>query len=113
MKRSILKIKAFFSAIPLLTLLFHGLFGCSGGNEKKKEVDAAKIYDDRCASCHGSDGKKGLSGAAELTRSDLSREERIEVIEKGKGAMVPYEGVLSEKEIEALARYLKNFKKSE
>jgi cytochrome c6 len=105
------------SSISILFLLSSlPFFGCGDqgkkSEDKSAEVDGERIYRDRCASCHGASGKKGVSGAKDLTRSKLSMKERIEIIKNGEGAMIPFEGTLSEREIEAVARYLDHFKEA-
>lgn len=108
-----------YCCIPSLLLVsILSLFGCGGQSHEEKEssaqkVDGERIYQERCASCHGRNGKKGVSGAKDLTRSELSMKERIRIIKNGKGAMIPFEGVLNDKETRAVARYLDQFKEGE
>ncbi len=64
-----------------------------------------QIYDKYCKLCHGKDGKLGLNGAKDITASVLTLEERILLIKNGKNTMTPFEGILSEEEIKAVARY--------
>jgi cytochrome c553 len=63
------------------------------------------IFTQVCSACHGQDGKLGLGGAKNLTQSVLKHEEVVQMVTKGKGLMQPYEGVLSEQEIDAVALY--------
>lgn len=75
------------------------------------ESDLGKsIYDSQCKMCHGDDGKLGLSGSKDLTASEKTREEKIEIIRKGKNAMIGYEKILSENEINAVADYVETLK---
>jgi len=76
-----------------------------------KEVDGAKVYKTYCVICHGSKGNMGSNGAFNLTTSELSVDERIAVIKKGRGVMTPFEGVLKEDEIKAVAEYTLTLKK--
>ncbi len=93
---------------------FFSMLNCGGNGKRADEgPNGERIYQERCASCHGSDGEKGLSGAADLTSSKLSMEKRIEVIKNGKGNMIPYEGVLDQEQIRAVARYIDKFQESE
>ena len=74
-------------------------------------VDLGKqIYEAKCMLCHGPDGKLGLSGAKDLTQSQLTPEQKIEIIRKGKNAMAAYETQLSEEEIKAVAEYVNGLK---
>jgi mono/diheme cytochrome c family protein/uncharacterized membrane protein SirB2 len=63
------------------------------------------IYTQLCATCHGEDGQKGLSGASNLQQSTLSVENRKAVIANGRGLMPGFGSQLSEQEQEALAQY--------
>lgn len=64
-----------------------------------------------CVTCHGKDGKLGLSGAANLSASTLSKQEAIEVISNGRKLMAPYKSILSPQEIEAVADYILTLRK--
>jgi cytochrome c6 len=79
-------------------------------DESKPAISAKALYEKHCAICHGNDGRKGLSGAKMIPESKLSVQERITLITNGKGNMMPYEKVLSEKEIEAVAEYTLSLK---
>ncbi|RMF00653.1 MAG: cytochrome c [Bacteroidetes bacterium] len=71
----------------------------------KASPDGKKIYKQYCVTCHGLYGDMGASGAYNLTESKLTLEERIHVITKGRGAMTPFENLLDEDEIKAVAKY--------
>lgn len=68
-------------------------------------ANAKAIYTQVCATCHGEDGDKGLGGAALLTQSQLTLNDRINVIEKGRGLMPAFGSQLTPQEAEALAAY--------
>jgi len=63
------------------------------------------IFTQICAACHGQDGKLGVGGAKDLSKSTLNHQAVVGTITQGKGLMQPYEGILSEQEIEAVATY--------
>ena len=69
------------------------------------------IYTQVCETCHGPDGTKGLGGAANLKVSKLSLQDRINVVENGRGLMPGFGGQLTEQEAEALATYTMTLKK--
>ena len=73
-------------------------------------VNAADLYMTRCAGCHGADGNLQLSGAKALSASQMKKEEITAQIKMGKGSMPPFEGRLSDKEIQALADYVISFR---
>ena len=70
--------------------------------------DGEKIYKQYCVTCHGLYGDMGASGAYNLQESELTLEERINVITNGRKAMTAYEALLDEKEIKAVAKYTMN-----
>ena len=86
----------------------------------KGEVSLGKkIYLDRCAVCHGSqgDGKTFAANAlyptpknftAKITKKELTRERMIESIAKGRPgtAMMPWERILSKQEIYSVVKYI-------
>jgi len=74
-------------------------------------TNAQTIFVQQCATCHGEDGTKGISGAANLGESQLSLNDRKEVITNGRGLMPGFGEKLSEQEIEGLAAYTLTFKK--
>jgi len=78
----------------------------------------AKVFAQRCALCHGPDGHGDGPGAAALnpkprnfhdkaymaTRTDA---QLLEVIHKGKGSMPKWEGVISDAEIQAALKHVR------
>lgn len=81
-------------------------------NSTKKPGDlGAKVFRKNCILCHGADGKLQSNGAKDLTNSTLSLEERILLINNGRKTMTPFKGILSDKKIEAVAKYSLKFNK--
>ena len=64
-----------------------------------------RVYKQYCRSCHGSDGKMGLSGAKDLSQSELNLEQRKLIIANGRNTMTPFQNILSDEEIQAVAKY--------
>lgn len=102
--------------ITLLSLLLL-VFACgekepsnrlSEGNSVT-QADAQKLYQMKCAICHGTDGKLMIGGAPDLSISKKSMEERIALITYGKSTMPPQKDILTPTEIKALAVYVENF----
>lgn len=83
----------------------------SAESSEKKEINGGDIYNHYCVSCHGKDGKMGVSGAKDLSISPLTLEEKISVISYGRGGMMPYKDLMSKEEIEAVAQFIKKLKK--
>ena len=67
-----------------------------------------RIFTVMCVQCHGNDGRKGRFGAADLTISTLSLQEKVEIVTKGSPLTVmrSFSHELSEKEIVAVAKYV-------
>ena len=102
--------------IGFLIVIF--LFACGNNDtssnsvaKAERKVDGKKIYTQYCVSCHGLYGNMGMSGAFDLTQTKLSVEEKIQVITNGRNLMTPFKSLLSEKQIEAVAKYTENLKK--
>lgn len=76
-----------------------------------KEIDGEKIYRQNCVICHGLYGDMGASGAFNLTTSELTVEERIQVITNGRNAMTSFKALLNEEKIKAVAEYTLELKK--
>jgi mono/diheme cytochrome c family protein len=98
----------------LLMLASLGLAAC-GGSQEPEEVAIKPtvsreqaLYNTNCKLCHGSKGDLGVSGAANLRKSELSIEERILVITNGRNGMASYKGILDEEEIRLLAEFTMN-----
>ena len=64
-----------------------------------------KIYKQYCVTCHGLYGDMGATGAFNLQETQLTLEERIEVITNGRNTMTGFKTLLSEEKIKAVAEY--------
>lgn len=102
----------------LVLLVYLGACGSSdakdaSGNETASASALAageKVYERYCLLCHGADGKLAVNGAKDITISQLTLAERVTLIRQGKTLMTPFEGVLSEAEIQAVAEYTMTMK---
>jgi len=101
-----------------LSVLFFFVFlcwACSGnrndGNGGGDNPLGQSVYQQYCVLCHGKDGNLGLNGSAKLTESNMSRAEVVNIIKKGKAKMTPFEGMLSEAQIESVADYVISLRK--
>ena len=76
--------------------------------------DAKALFAQKCAACHGPDGKAGTAmgkklGASDLTKTKDSEAQIAAVISNGKPPkMTPYKDKLSGEQIQALAKYVKS-----
>ena len=97
--------------------------GCGGGGDEAtnaptttpiatapddgQATSGAQIFADNCQTCHGPEGTGGHVGP-DLQKSSVA--ENLAGVEKqvrnGGGAMPPFAGVLSDKEIDTVAQYV-------
>lgn len=63
------------------------------------------IYASNCAVCHGADGKKGLNGAHDLTKSNLNTTGRVYMVTQGLGKMPGFKTQLTTEQIQQVAEY--------
>ena len=80
--------------------------------EKKsnKSATGVQIFKENCVVYHGVDGKLGLNGAKDLTKSSLSIDEKKLQVKEGKGLMTPFKNILTENEIELVVNYVQTLK---
>jgi cytochrome c6 len=91
---------------------------CGTGNVTGSMKDTvndpgASIYNTNCVMCHGRDGNLGMSGAKELTKSTLTKEEMIAIVTKGRGGMIGFEKMLSAKEIDEVVDHVRTLHTAE
>ena len=87
-----------FSCILLIA------FSCA--NETSNKNSGKLIFENNCVNCHGLKGNLQVSGASDLTSSDLDKKQVINVISEGRNNMNPYKGILSDSQIDAVANYV-------
>src|SRR5688572_18877776 len=73
-------------------------------------IPGEEIYTGNCTSCHGYDGKAGLMGSKDLTKSTMDENEMKSIIKNGKGVMTPFGTLLNDEEIAAVAKYVNSLK---
>jgi cytochrome c6 len=88
---------------------------CGGNDERSSEPTEMKedplsgevLYMNHCASCHGSDGKLGVSGASDLSSSKMNINEIKEILVNGRNGMPVMKEILgSEENIESVSNYV-------
>ena len=62
--------------------------------ETKVVNEGLQLFQANCVTCHGADGKLGLSGAKDLSKSALSASEMNTVIQNGRNGMPSFEGII-------------------
>lgn len=75
-----------------------------------KTLTGIDIYSQYCVSCHGENGKKGLSGAKDLSLSVLSEQEIIDIITNGKNNMMGYKSLLNQEQIKKVASHIQSLR---
>jgi cytochrome c6 len=76
-----------------LTLLLFGCQSSSDSSPKKAEPQGKtsqtgkQLYTTHCTSCHGIDGKLGVSGASDLSKSNLSEQQVTAILSNGRNGM--------------------------
>jgi mono/diheme cytochrome c family protein len=112
--------------LVLITSSILFIVGSCGGTKTREQypvratdngpVDFAlvkKLYDVKCALCHGYDGAQQFAGAKDLTQSVLPKNEVVLRIAEGKGSMPPHRDVLSEEQMDALADFVMNLRSAQ
>jgi cytochrome c6 len=80
-------------------------------------ADAAAIWSQQCASCHGKDGSGNTTMGKKLGVKDYSKDqgfsdaEATNIIKNGKGKMKGYKDKLSDADVKALVSYVRSLKK--
>ena len=116
-----------WSALGLVSALFAVLFIVQATKTQARvdvpsamPGDAKATFDSKCASCHGKDGRaKSLHRkhvhARDLTdaawQGNVSDERLFNSISNGKGKMPDFKKKLSEDQIDALVRYVRQLKR--
>jgi cytochrome c6 len=93
------------------TLLLAGLFAGTAFSGQPDSLPAGKaIFEDKCASCHGHDGTKGLLGAKNLQISQLPDAELLRVVTNGRKIMPAWGKRLSGQELQLVVNYVKQLR---
>jgi len=80
-------------------------------------ADAAALWGQHCASCHGKDGSGSTMMGKKLGLKDYTKEqgfsdaEATNVIKNGKGKMKGFKDKLSDADVKALVAYVRSLKK--
>lgn len=109
--------KKYFISFIFCISIFCIFFSCGNKKQTNKETttvsieNGQKVFKSYCKSCHGIDGTMGLNGAANLSLSLLSNEEKMEVITYGRKTMLSFQGILKPHEIQSVVLYIESLKK--
>ncbi|RDI40093.1 cytochrome c551 [Falsibacillus pallidus] len=88
-------------ALLLGSALVLGLAACGGGNDESKNKGnestetassgdpAAKIFQQKCSTCHGGNLEGGFGPSLKKIGGELSQDQILKTIQNGKGQMPP------------------------
>lgn len=99
---------------PIVSVIVAIVFASSGA---AFGADAAALWAQNCASCHGKDGSGSTAMGKKLGVKDYTQEqgfsdaEATNAITNGKGKMKAYKGKLSDADVKALVAYVRSLKK--
>jgi mono/diheme cytochrome c family protein len=99
--------------------IFFLLTACSSGNLKEDaakknapKVAGEELFEMNCAICHGLDGTANVSGAKDLSVSQLSTAEIMKIIKNGKNGMPPMPEIAASKQkMQEIVEYVKGLRK--
>ena len=99
-----LHVISFFLIVVSFSLAYKSKEAMAG--VKIVAINGKEIYKDKCTLCHGDNGKLGMSGAKDLSATQLTHAGILEIISTGKNGMASYKNILSQDQIEAVASYI-------
>lgn len=103
-KNKVLASLSFFLIIVSFGLA-HKAKDAKAGN-KTMAMSGKEIYTEKCALCHGNDGKLAIGGAKDISLSRLNHTDIVQLITQGKNTMPAFNHSLSSEQIEAVASYV-------
>ena len=68
------------------------------------------IFQKNCVRCHGANGKRGLNGAHDLTKSNLNDFGRTYLVTNGMGKMPAFGKMLTPAQVQQVVAYSLTFK---
>ena len=81
------------------------LLALSGAAHAAPPVPGQLIFQQNCARCHGKDGRLGLNGAHDLTKSNLNAFGRTFMVTNGMGKMPAFQKTLTPAQIQQVVAY--------
>ena len=103
-KNKVLATLSFFLIVVSFSLAYKAKAAKAGSTTIA--ISGKEIFNEKCSLCHGTDGKLGMSGAKDLSVTQLAHAGILEIITNGKNTMAPYKDALSAEQIEAVASYI-------
>ena len=81
------------------------LLGAAGAAQAAPPTPGQLIYQKNCQRCHGKDGRLGLNGAHDLTKSNLNEFGRTYLVTNGMRKMPSFSKTLTPAQIEQVVAY--------
>jgi cytochrome c6 len=81
------------------------LLGLSAGAQAAPPAPGRLIFQKNCQRCHGKDGRLGLNGAHDLTKSNLNTMGRTYLVTNGMGKMPAFNKTLTPTQIAQVVAY--------
>jgi len=78
-------------------------------NADAELVMGQDVYTAKCSRCHGASGAGGLGSSIRDISERLTEAEQIAVVSEGRNSMPRFDGVLTNEEIAAVMRYVREF----
>ena len=72
---------------------------------KPPQLPGQAIFQKNCVRCHGANGKRGLNGAHDLTKSNLNAFGRTYLVTNGMGKMPAFGKVLTPAQVQQVVAY--------
>jgi cytochrome c6 len=88
-----------------ITGLAVGLLTLSAGTQAAPPALGQLIFQKNCVRCHGKDGRLGLNGAHDLTKSNLNTMGRTYLVTNGMGKMPSFSKTLTPAQIAQVVAY--------
>jgi cytochrome c6 len=81
------------------------LCGLTGAAQAAPPLPGQLIFQKNCVRCHGKDGRLGLNGAHDLTKSNLNAFGRTYLVTNGMRKMPSFQKTLTPAQIEQVVAY--------
>ena len=87
------------------SVLLLGVLALRGVAHATAPAPGQLIFQKNCARCHGKDGRLGLNGAHDLTKSNLNAFGRTFLVTNGMGKMPSFQKTLTPAQIQQVVAY--------
>ena len=103
-KNKVLATLSFFLIVVSFSLAYKAKAAKAG--DKIIALSGKEIFEQKCSLCHGSEDKLKMSGAKDLSVTQLQHSGIVDIITIGKNTMAAYKETLTSEQIEAVASYI-------